>query len=62
MQRRSLSKYGAVRLSKIEAMNIIRMKKKAFNFAATVAVKRSMYVDNMMTPLDTEDMAYPVAF
>eukprot|EP00972_Heterocapsa_arctica_P064519 9521342-Heterocapsa_arctica.AAC.1 len=37
MQRRRLSKFGAVRLSRIEAMNIIRMKKKAFNFFATVA-------------------------
>eukprot|EP00972_Heterocapsa_arctica_P043225 6375443-Heterocapsa_arctica.AAC.1 len=35
MQRRRLSKFGAVRLSRIEAINIIRMKKKAFNFFAT---------------------------
>eukprot|EP00972_Heterocapsa_arctica_P069944 10333806-Heterocapsa_arctica.AAC.1 len=34
-QRRFLSKFGAVRLSRIEAMNIIKMKKKAFNFFAT---------------------------
>eukprot|EP00972_Heterocapsa_arctica_P011637 1704771-Heterocapsa_arctica.AAC.1 len=62
MQRKNLSRYGAVRLSRIEAMNIIRMKKKAFTFFATVAVKRYVYVDDMMTPLDAEDMAYPVAF
>eukprot|EP00972_Heterocapsa_arctica_P034484 5077778-Heterocapsa_arctica.AAC.1 len=32
-----MSKFGAVRMSRIEAMNIIKMKKKAFNFFATVA-------------------------
>eukprot|EP00972_Heterocapsa_arctica_P083638 12324878-Heterocapsa_arctica.AAC.1 len=37
MQRIHLSKFGAVRLSRIEARNIIRMKKKAYNFFATVA-------------------------
>eukprot|EP00972_Heterocapsa_arctica_P042922 6329035-Heterocapsa_arctica.AAC.1 len=37
-QRGRLSKFWAVRLSMTEAMNIIKMKKKAFNFFATVAV------------------------
>eukprot|EP00972_Heterocapsa_arctica_P072482 10704190-Heterocapsa_arctica.AAC.1 len=31
VQKNSLSKYGAVRLSRTEARNIIRMKKKALN-------------------------------
>eukprot|EP00972_Heterocapsa_arctica_P028072 4129932-Heterocapsa_arctica.AAC.1 len=38
-QRRILSKFGADRLARTEAMNIIKMKKKAFNFFTTVAVK-----------------------
>eukprot|EP00972_Heterocapsa_arctica_P056613 8357426-Heterocapsa_arctica.AAC.1 len=38
------------------------MKKKAFNFFATVAVKKYVYVDDMMTPVDTENMAYASAF
>eukprot|EP00972_Heterocapsa_arctica_P058428 8619562-Heterocapsa_arctica.AAC.1 len=37
-QRNIMSKFGAVILSRIEAMNIIKMKKKASNFFATVAV------------------------
>eukprot|EP00972_Heterocapsa_arctica_P002093 299072-Heterocapsa_arctica.AAC.1 len=44
------------RLSRIEARNIIRMKKRAFNFFATVAVKKYVHVDDMMTPVDAENM------
>eukprot|EP00972_Heterocapsa_arctica_P039650 5843431-Heterocapsa_arctica.AAC.1 len=43
-------------------MNIIRMKKKAFNFFATVAVIKFVYVDDTMTPLYSEDMAYASTF
>eukprot|EP00972_Heterocapsa_arctica_P043502 6422704-Heterocapsa_arctica.AAC.1 len=35
VQRSRLSKFGAIILSRTEAKNIIRMKKKAFNFFAT---------------------------
>eukprot|EP00972_Heterocapsa_arctica_P070567 10425083-Heterocapsa_arctica.AAC.1 len=38
------------------------MKKKAFNFFATVAVKKFGCVDDTMTPVDTEDMAFASAF
>eukprot|EP00972_Heterocapsa_arctica_P036106 5312918-Heterocapsa_arctica.AAC.1 len=38
------------------------MKKKAFNIFATVAVKRYVYLDDMMTPVDTEDMAFASTF
>eukprot|EP00972_Heterocapsa_arctica_P014898 2193271-Heterocapsa_arctica.AAC.1 len=62
MQRRRLSKFGAVRLSRIEARKIIRMKKKASNLFATVAVKKYVYVDDMMIPVGSEDMAYASAF
>eukprot|EP00972_Heterocapsa_arctica_P002935 432817-Heterocapsa_arctica.AAC.1 len=62
MQRRMLSRLGAVRLSRIEVRNIIWMKKKAFNFFVTVAVKKFVYVDDMMTPVDSENMAYAIAF
>eukprot|EP00972_Heterocapsa_arctica_P047143 6954834-Heterocapsa_arctica.AAC.1 len=34
------------------------MEKKAINFFATVAVKKFVYVDDMMTPVDSENMAY----
>eukprot|EP00972_Heterocapsa_arctica_P062981 9291176-Heterocapsa_arctica.AAC.1 len=43
-------------------MNIIKMKKKAFNFFATVAVMKFVYVDDTMTPVDSEDMAYARTF
>eukprot|EP00972_Heterocapsa_arctica_P099342 14660827-Heterocapsa_arctica.AAC.1 len=36
--------------------------KKVYNFCATVAVKRYVYVDDMMTPVDPEDMAYASTF
>eukprot|EP00972_Heterocapsa_arctica_P068056 10048046-Heterocapsa_arctica.AAC.1 len=39
MQRRRLSKFGSVRLSRIEARNIIRKKKKVIHLFATVAVR-----------------------
>eukprot|EP00972_Heterocapsa_arctica_P018447 2724668-Heterocapsa_arctica.AAC.1 len=38
------------------------MKKKAFNFFATVAVNKYVYVDDTMTPVDSEDMAYGSTF
>eukprot|EP00972_Heterocapsa_arctica_P049538 7290969-Heterocapsa_arctica.AAC.1 len=57
-----LSRLGAVRLSRIEARNIIWMKKKAFNVVATVAVKKFVYVDNIMTLVDLENMAYANVF
>eukprot|EP00972_Heterocapsa_arctica_P114457 16442531-Heterocapsa_arctica.AAC.1 len=62
MQRRMRSRLGAVRLSRIEARNIIWMKKKAFNLFATVAVKKFVYVDDIMIPVDLENMAYASAF
>eukprot|EP00972_Heterocapsa_arctica_P065784 9710824-Heterocapsa_arctica.AAC.1 len=61
MQRRRLSKFGAVRLSRIEARSIIRMKK-ASNFFATATVEKYVYMDDMMIPVDSEDMAYASAF
>eukprot|EP00972_Heterocapsa_arctica_P109303 16094677-Heterocapsa_arctica.AAC.1 len=36
--------------------------KKAFNFFATVAVMNYVYVDDTMTPVDSEDMAYASTF
>eukprot|EP00972_Heterocapsa_arctica_P046990 6934256-Heterocapsa_arctica.AAC.1 len=62
MQRRMLSRLGAVRLSREEARNIIWMKKKAFDFFATVAVKKFVYVEDIMIPVDRESMAYASAF
>eukprot|EP00972_Heterocapsa_arctica_P088414 13036685-Heterocapsa_arctica.AAC.1 len=38
------------------------MKKKALNFFATVTVIKFVYVDDTMTPLDSEDMAYASTF
>eukprot|EP00972_Heterocapsa_arctica_P085347 12578428-Heterocapsa_arctica.AAC.1 len=38
------------------------MKKKAFNFFATVAVHKFGYVDDTMTPVESRDMAYASAF
>eukprot|EP00972_Heterocapsa_arctica_P005515 814916-Heterocapsa_arctica.AAC.1 len=46
MQRRTLSRFGAVRLSREEARNIIWMTKKATHFFATVAVTKFVYVDD----------------
>eukprot|EP00972_Heterocapsa_arctica_P109949 16190042-Heterocapsa_arctica.AAC.1 len=57
-----LSRLGAVRLSREEARTIIRMKKKAINFFATVAVKKSVYVDDTLIPVNRENMAYASAF
>eukprot|EP00972_Heterocapsa_arctica_P030545 4496606-Heterocapsa_arctica.AAC.1 len=57
-----LSRLGAVRLSRIEARNITWMKKKAFNFFATVAVKKFVHVDDIMIPVNQENMAYASAF
>eukprot|EP00972_Heterocapsa_arctica_P004182 620081-Heterocapsa_arctica.AAC.1 len=50
VQRSRLSKFGAVRVSRTEARNIIRMKKKAFYLFVTVAVTKFVYVDDTMTP------------
>ncbi len=61
-QRRILSRLGAVRLSRTEARNIIQMKKKAINFFATVAVKRYIYVDDITTHVDQENMPFASAF
>ncbi len=38
------------------------MKKKAYDFFATVAVNKFVYVDDMMIPVDLENMAYASAF
>eukprot|EP00972_Heterocapsa_arctica_P070984 10487719-Heterocapsa_arctica.AAC.1 len=57
-----LSRLGAVRRSREEARTIIMMKKKAFNFYATVAVKKFVYVDDILIPVDPENMAYANAF
>eukprot|EP00972_Heterocapsa_arctica_P000533 78228-Heterocapsa_arctica.AAC.1 len=38
------------------------MKKKAFNFFVTVAVNKFVYVDDMLTPVDRDNMAYASAF
>eukprot|EP00972_Heterocapsa_arctica_P070334 10390331-Heterocapsa_arctica.AAC.1 len=57
-QRRMLSILGTVRPSREEARNIIWMKKKAYKLFATVAVKRFVYVDDIMVPVDRENMAY----
>eukprot|EP00972_Heterocapsa_arctica_P005906 871582-Heterocapsa_arctica.AAC.1 len=62
MQRRMLSRLGAVRLSMEETRNIIWMKKKAYTFFATVAVNRFVYVDDIIVPVDRENMAYASAF
>eukprot|EP00972_Heterocapsa_arctica_P027789 4087666-Heterocapsa_arctica.AAC.1 len=61
-QRKRLSRLGAVRLSREEARTIIMRKKKAFNFFATVAVKKIVYVDDIMIPVDQENMPYASAF
>eukprot|EP00972_Heterocapsa_arctica_P030260 4456852-Heterocapsa_arctica.AAC.1 len=57
-----LSRLGAVRLSREEARTIIMMKKKALYFFATAAVKKFVYVDDILIPVDQEDMAYANAF
>jgi hypothetical protein len=51
-QRRLLAKLGAVRLTREEGRNIILKKRKAFNFFATVQVKKYVYLDDYMMPLD----------
>eukprot|EP00972_Heterocapsa_arctica_P006338 930272-Heterocapsa_arctica.AAC.1 len=38
------------------------MKKKAFNFFATVAVNKFLYADDIIIPVDRENMAYASAF
>eukprot|EP00972_Heterocapsa_arctica_P037123 5464729-Heterocapsa_arctica.AAC.1 len=43
-------------------MSIVRMKKKAFNFFTTAAVRKFVYIDDTMTPVDQEDMAYASTF
>eukprot|EP00972_Heterocapsa_arctica_P013698 2021493-Heterocapsa_arctica.AAC.1 len=57
-----LSRLGAVRLSREEARTIIIMKKKAFNFFATVAVNKFVYVDDILIPVDQDNMAYASTF
>eukprot|EP00972_Heterocapsa_arctica_P021615 3179076-Heterocapsa_arctica.AAC.1 len=57
-----LSRLGAVRLSREEARTIIMMKKKAFNFFATVAVNKFVYTDDILIPMDRENMAYASTF
>eukprot|EP00972_Heterocapsa_arctica_P032097 4729599-Heterocapsa_arctica.AAC.1 len=43
-------------------MDIVKMKKKAFNFFATVDVAKFVYVDDVATPVDVEDMASASTF
>eukprot|EP00972_Heterocapsa_arctica_P052033 7656154-Heterocapsa_arctica.AAC.1 len=60
-QRRILIIFGAVRLSRTEARNIILHQKKAYNFFATVAVNNFIYLDDIMIPVDQESMAFASA-
>jgi hypothetical protein len=55
-QRRLLAKFGAVRLTREEGRNIILKKRKAFNFFATVQVKKYVYLDDCMMILDEEGL------
>eukprot|EP00972_Heterocapsa_arctica_P009550 1408129-Heterocapsa_arctica.AAC.1 len=57
-----LSRLGAVRLAREEARTIIMMKKKAFNSFAIVAVKKFVYVDDILIPVDRDNTAYATAF
>eukprot|EP00972_Heterocapsa_arctica_P016207 2390095-Heterocapsa_arctica.AAC.1 len=57
-----LSRLGAVRLTREEARTIVMIKKKALNFFAIVAVKKFVYVDDILIPVDRENMAYASAF
>eukprot|EP00972_Heterocapsa_arctica_P013209 1940957-Heterocapsa_arctica.AAC.1 len=57
-----LSKFGAVRLTRAEAMNIVKMKKKAFNFFATMEVMQFVHVDHVVNYVDVNDMAHASAF
>ena len=55
-QRRLLAKLGAGRLTREEGRNIILKKRKAFNFFATVQVKKYVYLDDTMMILDEEGL------
>eukprot|EP00972_Heterocapsa_arctica_P111701 16427606-Heterocapsa_arctica.AAC.1 len=56
-QRKLLTKLGAGRLTREEGRHIILKKRKAFNFFATVQVKKYVYIDDIMTILDEEGFA-----
>jgi hypothetical protein len=61
-ERRELAIFGAVRLTREEGRTIIRDKKKAFNFYATVNIKRITYLDDCATIVDESGEAEPSTF
>eukprot|EP00972_Heterocapsa_arctica_P114135 16440912-Heterocapsa_arctica.AAC.1 len=46
-ERQILGRFGAVRLTRTEALNIVKMKKMPFNFFAVLEVSQTTYVDDV---------------
>ncbi len=61
-ERRELSIFGAVRLTREEGRTIVRDKKKAFNFFAAINIKKVTYLDDCVTIIDESGEAKPSTF